>query len=74
MSKLIAGGGHRPLQPQQSRPGPGPPAADAHCRYAAEWVATKLRWSLTADEAELAALHELAGGCLSQNVAYEPAT
>ncbi|MEH0524810.1 HNH endonuclease family protein [Streptomyces stelliscabiei] len=51
-----------------------PPAADAHCRYAAEWVATKLRWSLTADEAELAALHELADGCPSQNVAYEPAT
>jgi hypothetical protein len=28
-----------------------PPAADAHCRYAAEWVGTKLRWSLTTDEA-----------------------
>jgi hypothetical protein len=51
-----------------------PPAADAHCRYAAEWVATKLRWSLTADEAELAALHELAGNCPAQNVDYEPAT
>jgi hypothetical protein len=51
-----------------------PPAADAHCRYAAEWVATKLRWSLTADEAELVALHELAGGCPSQNVEYEPAS
>lgn len=51
-----------------------PPAADALCRYAAEWVATKLRWSLTADEAELAALHAPASDCPSQNVAYEPAT
>jgi hypothetical protein len=51
-----------------------PPAADAHCRYAAEWVATKLRWSLTADELELAALHELAGDCPAQNVDYEPAS
>ncbi|MFJ2926611.1 HNH endonuclease family protein [Streptomyces massasporeus] len=50
-----------------------PPAADAHCRYAAEWVATKLRWSLTADEAELTALRALAGDCPLQNVEYEPA-
>ncbi|GAA2768689.1 hypothetical protein GCM10010103_77320 [Streptomyces paradoxus] len=51
-----------------------PPAADAHCRYPAEWVATKLRWSLTADELELAALHELARHCPPQNVPYEPAS
>ncbi len=50
-----------------------PPADGAHCRYAAEWVATKLRWSLTADGRELAALHELAGTCPSQDVVYEPA-
>jgi hypothetical protein len=37
-------------------------------------VATKLRWSLTADEIELAALHELARHCPSQNVPYEPAS
>jgi hypothetical protein len=51
-----------------------PPAADAHCRYAAEWVATKLRWSLAADELELAALYELVGDCPSQTVPYEPAS
>jgi hypothetical protein len=51
-----------------------PPAADAQCRYAAEWVATKLRWSLTADEVGLAALYELADDCPSQNVPYEPAS
>jgi hypothetical protein len=50
-----------------------PPAADAHCRYAAEWVATKLRWSLAADEPELAALRELADSCPLQNVVYEVA-
>jgi hypothetical protein len=49
-----------------------PPAADVHCRYAAEWVATKLRRSLTADGPELAALRELAGDCPLQCVAYEP--
>ncbi|GAA2614880.1 hypothetical protein GCM10010304_79990 [Streptomyces roseoviolaceus] len=50
-----------------------PPATDAHCRYAAEWVATKLRWSLTADEPELAALRELGDSCPLQGVEYEPA-
>ncbi|MEU1918344.1 HNH endonuclease family protein [Streptomyces massasporeus] len=48
-----------------------PPAADAHCRYAAEWVATKLRWDLAADEGELAALGELADVCPGQTVEYE---
>ena len=50
-----------------------PPAAEVHCRYVAEWVATKLRWELTADEAELAALREVATGCPDQSVTYEPA-
>ncbi|WP_245936145.1 HNH endonuclease family protein [Streptomyces cahuitamycinicus] len=47
-----------------------PPAAEVHCRYVAEWVATKLRWSLTADEAEVAALREVAAGCPEQTVTY----
>ncbi|MFJ8546348.1 HNH endonuclease family protein [Streptomyces sp. NPDC093586] len=50
-----------------------PPAAGVHCRYAAEWVGTKLRWSLAADEAEVAALREVAAGCPDQTVTYEPA-
>lgn len=50
-----------------------PPAAEAHCRYVAEWVGTKLRWSLSADEAELAALREVATGCPEQTVTYGPA-
>ncbi|GGU15079.1 hypothetical protein GCM10010272_69920 [Streptomyces lateritius] len=49
-----------------------PPAAEVHCRYVAEWVATNLRWSLAADEAEVAALREMAAGCPEQTVTYEP--
>ncbi|MDT0616550.1 HNH endonuclease family protein, partial [Streptomyces lancefieldiae] len=45
-----------------------PPAAEVHCRYVAEWVGTKLRWALTADEAEVAALREVADGCPDQSV------
>ncbi|MEU6807739.1 HNH endonuclease family protein [Streptomyces sp. NPDC046831] len=48
-----------------------PPAAEVHCRYAAEWTATKLRWSLAADEPELAALREVAANCPDQTVTYE---
>ena len=51
-----------------------PPAADAHCRYAAEWTGTKLRWAPTADTAELTALTELAAACPDQSVSYEPAS
>ncbi|MEU5677024.1 HNH endonuclease family protein [Streptomyces rochei] len=51
-----------------------PPAAEAHCRYIAEWVGTKLRWSLTADETEVATLREAASDCPDQQVNYEPAT
>ncbi|ALV48010.1 hypothetical protein ASR50_35195 [Streptomyces sp. 4F] len=50
-----------------------PPSADMHCRYAAEWVATKLRWTLTADTSELTALSNLADACPDQDVTYEPA-
>ncbi|WP_406723476.1 hypothetical protein WJ438_00580 [Streptomyces sp. GD-15H] len=37
------------------------------------WVATKLRWNLAADSAELATLDDLAGACPEQAVTYEPA-
>ncbi|WP_069628082.1 HNH endonuclease family protein [Streptomyces niveus] len=33
-----------------------PSLADTHCRYAADWIATKLRWDLTADTREINAL------------------
>ncbi|MEU4309897.1 HNH endonuclease family protein [Streptomyces rochei] len=50
-----------------------PPAGEVHCRYVAEWVGTKLRWNLSADEAEVTALRETAAGCPDQSVTYEPA-
>ncbi len=50
-----------------------PPAAKVQCQYIAEWVGTKPRWGLTADETELAALREPAGDCPEQSVTYEPA-
>ncbi|MFF8572697.1 HNH endonuclease family protein [Streptomyces sp. NPDC015408] len=50
-----------------------PPAAEVHCRYIAEWVGTKLRWALSADEAEAEALREVAAGCPETTVTYEPA-
>ncbi|WP_432053773.1 HNH endonuclease family protein [Streptomyces sp. bgisy022] len=49
-----------------------PPAAGAHCTYTVDWVATKLRWGLTVDDTERAALADLAAGC-DDTVEYEPA-
>ncbi len=40
-----------------------PPARDAWCGYAAQWIEVKVRWSLTADEAEVGALRNLLAGC-----------
>ncbi|MDK1474612.1 HNH endonuclease family protein [Streptomyces sp. 549] len=50
-----------------------PPAKDTHCTYAAEWVGTKLRWKLSVDTAEKAALGTLADSCTDTAVAIEPA-
>ncbi|MFF0408341.1 HNH endonuclease family protein [[Kitasatospora] papulosa] len=51
-----------------------PPLADARCTYAADWVATKLRWGLTVDQPEADALTTLAESCGQQPVVFEPAT
>ncbi|MFB8352478.1 HNH endonuclease family protein [Streptomyces niveus] len=50
-----------------------PPSAEAQCRYVGEWVSTKLRWELTADDRELEALKVLAEGpCKDTIVRYTP--
>ncbi|MET8732172.1 HNH endonuclease family protein [Streptomyces parvus] len=50
-----------------------PPAESARCTYLVDWTATKLRWGLSADTAEQAALLELAEPCADSTVEYEPA-
>ncbi|SCG74531.1 HNH endonuclease family protein [Micromonospora coxensis] len=40
-----------------------PPYASARCRYVNEWVATKIRWRLTVDNAEKSALTSWANNC-----------
>ncbi|WP_373675984.1 HNH endonuclease family protein [Streptomyces sp. st115] len=51
-----------------------PPAQSATCTYLVDWTATKLRWNLSADETEQAALRELAEPCADSTVVYEPTT
>ncbi|WP_239476253.1 HNH endonuclease family protein [Streptomyces sp. CS090A] len=50
-----------------------PPAESARCPYLEDWVATKLRWSLSADDTEQTALLELAAPCEDSVVEYEAA-
>lgn len=50
-----------------------PPLSDAHCRYIGEWTATKLRWGLSADQAEADALKVYAEACETTVVHYTPA-
>ncbi|MFH8426019.1 hypothetical protein [Streptomyces sp. NPDC018038] len=49
-----------------------PPLPDAHCRSIGEWVATKLRWGLTADQGEADALKVYAEACATTVVHYTP--
>ncbi|MFJ3673948.1 HNH endonuclease family protein [Streptomyces sp. NPDC090106] len=51
-----------------------PPADSALCTYLEDWTATKLRWNLTADTAEQAALTEHATQCPDSTITYTPAT
>lgn len=50
------------------------PNAEVTCRYVSEWTGDKLRWRLTVDADELAALTQLAEACPKTTVEYEPAT
>ncbi|MFF2367810.1 HNH endonuclease family protein [Streptomyces sp. NPDC058122] len=49
------------------------PVPADRCKYAADWVADKLRWSLTADAAERDALTHLAEACPATTVTFEQA-
>ncbi|EFL33656.1 secreted protein [Streptomyces viridochromogenes DSM 40736] len=50
-----------------------PPAPGVTCRYTSEWVATKLRWGLAADDVEFEALTRLAQSCPDTTVTFDPA-
>ncbi|WP_331756075.1 HNH endonuclease family protein (plasmid) [Streptomyces anulatus] len=50
-----------------------PPAESATCTYLVDWTATKLRWTLTMDDAEKTALLNLAEPCADSVVEYESA-
>ncbi|MEU2026189.1 HNH endonuclease family protein [Streptomyces sp. NPDC016469] len=50
-----------------------PPADSATCTYLVDWTATKLRWGLTADQAEQEALLENAEPCADSVVQYKTA-
>ncbi|MFE7245725.1 hypothetical protein [Streptomyces sp. NPDC057580] len=45
----------------------------ARCTYLGDWTVTKLRWKLTADDKERAALEKLSEGCSDTVVKYEVA-
>ncbi|MFC9268820.1 HNH endonuclease [Streptomyces zhihengii] len=47
-----------------------PVEPSAHCRYIAEWVATKLRWGLDADTAEMEAMKVFAEGPCEDTVVH----
>jgi hypothetical protein len=50
-----------------------PPASDQYCRYIGEWIATKLRWGLAIDKAELQALKTFADGpCKETVIDHQP--
>jgi hypothetical protein len=40
-----------------------PPNRASWCLYAADWITVKVRWGLTADEAEVTALRNMLAGC-----------
>lgn len=49
------------------------PSPEAECRYVGDWVATKLRWQLTADDRGLEVLKVYAEGpCEDAIVRYIP--
>ncbi|MEU6016893.1 HNH endonuclease family protein [Streptomyces sp. NPDC047515] len=50
-----------------------PSAQSAKCTYLADWTATKLRWKLTADDKERAALNTLTANCKDTVVKYKVA-
>ncbi|MFD7965488.1 hypothetical protein ACFV5J_32310 [Streptomyces zaomyceticus] len=50
-----------------------PPLPHAHCRYIGKWVGTKMRWGLTANQADADSLATHGEACETTVVHYAPA-
>ncbi|MFD8737454.1 HNH endonuclease family protein [Streptomyces sp. NPDC059618] len=72
-NSLIAVSGSSNRSKADKDPADWLPVPADRCTYAADWVADKLRWSLTADSAERDALTHLAEACPATTVTYEQA-
>ncbi|MFJ3205609.1 HNH endonuclease family protein [Streptomyces sp. NPDC086989] len=70
-NSLIAVSGSSNRSKADKDPADWLPVKADQCKYAADWVADKLRWKLTADPAERDALSRLAEDCPGTAVSYE---
>ncbi|WP_406363822.1 HNH endonuclease family protein (plasmid) [Streptomyces sp. NBC_00715] len=70
-NSLIAVSGSSNRSKADKDPAAWLPVPADRCAYAADWVADKLRWGLTADAAERDALARLSEGCPTSTVTYE---
>ncbi|MEU1409611.1 HNH endonuclease family protein [Streptomyces sp. NPDC005728] len=69
-ASLIAVSGGSNRQKADKDPADWLPVAAYRCQYVADWVATKLRWGLSADAGEVDALSKVAEDCPTQEVTY----
>ncbi|MFE6223005.1 HNH endonuclease family protein [Streptomyces sp. NPDC057854] len=68
---LIAVSARSNRQKADQDPATWMPVEEARCRYLGEWVQTKLRWSLSVDEAEKDALLRYASDCPDSTLVYD---
>ncbi|MEV5873987.1 HNH endonuclease family protein [Streptomyces sp. NPDC052101] len=69
-TSLIAVSGSSNRQKADKDPADWLPVPAYRCQYVADWVATKLRWGLSADAGEVDALSTEAKDCPKQEVTY----
>ncbi|MFC4507407.1 MULTISPECIES: HNH endonuclease family protein [Streptomyces] len=70
-NSLIAVSGSSNRSKADKDPADWLPVPADQCKYAADWMADKLRWRLSADAAERDALTQLAEACPAATVTYE---
>ena len=70
-NSLIAVSGSSNRSKSDKDPAAWLPVPEDQCKYTVDWVADKLRWSLSADAAEHEALSRLAEACPSATITYQ---